>query len=159
MTLEEPNLQNFFSKRAFPVASFCLFFCLNKQTLQFLQQIYVKKCPSCLRCWDLNPRPSGQESHPITTTPGLRKKLFCTNWSFCKVPHTYINILMHCIDALNEHFWPTSLTLIVDPHLKQQHAGFRHSIFQPYQKVTRPMARFKPTSPKKSEVDGRIWAF
>ena len=43
----------------------------NKQTVQFLQQIYVKKCPSSIRCWDLNPRPLEHESSPITTRPGL----------------------------------------------------------------------------------------
>ena len=31
----------------------------------------VKKCPSSLRCWDLNPQPLERESLPITTIPGL----------------------------------------------------------------------------------------
>ena len=52
-------------------ASFSLIFGLFKQTLQFLQQIYVKKCPSSIWCWDSNPWPSECESIPITTTPGL----------------------------------------------------------------------------------------
>ena len=30
------------------------YFCLFKQSLQFLQQINLKKCPSGIRCWDLN---------------------------------------------------------------------------------------------------------
>ena len=30
-----------------------------------------EKCPSSLGCWNLNPRPSDWESHPITTIPGL----------------------------------------------------------------------------------------
>ena len=30
-----------------------------------------EKCPSSLRCWDLNPWPSGHESPPITTRPWL----------------------------------------------------------------------------------------
>ena len=56
-------------KRATP-ASFFVYFRLFKQTLQFLQQIYVTKCPSSIRFWDLNPQPSGQ-SPPITNGPGL----------------------------------------------------------------------------------------
>ena len=53
-------------------ASFSFIFGLFKQiSLQFLQQIYVKKCPSSLQCQDLNPRPSEHEFLPITTRPGL----------------------------------------------------------------------------------------
>ena len=51
-------------------AYFSFIFGLFKQTaLQFLQQIYVIKCPSYTRCRDSNPRPS--KSVPITTRPGL----------------------------------------------------------------------------------------
>ena len=47
-------------------------FDLFKQTsLQFLQKIYVKKCPSSIRCRDSNPQPLECESLPITTRPGL----------------------------------------------------------------------------------------
>ena len=47
-------------------------FGLFKQTsLQYLQQIYVKKCPSSIRWRDSNPQPSDCESLPITTRPGL----------------------------------------------------------------------------------------
>ena len=42
----------------------------------------------------------------------------------------------------------------MDPHLCQQHAGLQHKALQPQQEVTRPKARFKPTLPKKSGVDG-----
>ena len=53
-------------------ASFSLIFGLFKQTsLQFLQQIYVKKCPSSIWCRDSNPQPSERESLPITTRPGF----------------------------------------------------------------------------------------
>ena len=53
-------------------ASFSLIFGLFKQTsLQFLQQIYVKKCPSSIWCRDSNPRPLERESLPITTRLGL----------------------------------------------------------------------------------------
>ena len=36
-----------------------------------VQQMKVKKCPSSIRHWDSNPRPSECESPPITTRPGL----------------------------------------------------------------------------------------
>ena len=53
-------------------ASFSFIFGLFKQTsLQFLHQIYVKKCPSSIRYRDSNLRPSERESLPITTRPGL----------------------------------------------------------------------------------------
>ena len=42
----------------------------SKQTVQFLQQINVKKCTSCIWGWDSNPRPLEHESSPITTRPG-----------------------------------------------------------------------------------------
>jgi len=49
-----------------------VFLDLFKQTSsQFLQQIYVKKCPFSIQCQDLNPWPSECESLPITTRPGL----------------------------------------------------------------------------------------
>ena len=34
-----------------------------------------EKCPSSIQYWDLNPQPSGHESLPITTRPGLRPKV------------------------------------------------------------------------------------
>ena len=39
--------------------------------------------------------------------------------------------------------------MLMDPNPSQQHA-----VFWPQQEVTRPKASFKPTSPKKSDVDG-----
>ena len=46
-----------------------VYFRLFKQTLQFLQQINVKKCPP--RRWDSNSQPSDYVSSPLTTRPGL----------------------------------------------------------------------------------------
>ena len=74
-----PGLRHFSHENFVPLflngptpATFLFIFGLFKQTsLQFLQQIYVKKCPSSIQCWDLNPQPSGHESVPITTRPGL----------------------------------------------------------------------------------------
>ena len=50
---------------------FFVYFCLFKQTIQFLQQINVKKCPSSIRHWDSNLQPSDYESPPLTTRPVL----------------------------------------------------------------------------------------
>ena len=42
------------------------------------------------------------------------------------------------------------------PH--QRHAGAQFAVLQTQQEATRPKGRFKPTSPKKSRLDGRaIW--
>ena len=38
--------------------------------------------------------------------------------------------------------------MLIDPHPSLQHAGLHHAVWQPHQEVTRP------TSPKKSGVDG-----
>ena len=70
--LGAPSSHIFVCCNFFKWANPCLFlfiFGLFKQTLQFLQQIYVKKCPSSIRCQDSNPQPSKRESLPITTTP------------------------------------------------------------------------------------------
>ena len=60
-----------------------VYFRLFKRTLQFLQQKYVKKCPSSKQCWDWNPLLSGHESPLITTIPGLPPirtiSLLCTS--------------------------------------------------------------------------------
>ena len=48
-----------------------IYFHFFKHTLQFLQQINVKKCPSSIRCQDSNSRPLEHESPPITTRSGL----------------------------------------------------------------------------------------
>ena len=44
--------------------------------------------------------------------------------------------------------------MLMDPHPSQQHVGIQHAVLQLQQEVTRPKARFKPTSPKNSGVDG-----
>ena len=52
-------------------ASFSFIFGHFEQTIQFLQQINVKKCPSSKWRWDLNPQPFQHELSTITTRPGL----------------------------------------------------------------------------------------
>ena len=66
----------FFKKWANPGLFFHLFSVFSNKHYKFLQQIYVKKCPSSIRCWDLNPRPFERESLPITTRPGLPLAIF-----------------------------------------------------------------------------------
>ena len=56
-------------------ASFSFIFGLSKQTIQYLQQINVKKCPFSLWHWDSNPQPLKHESSPTTTRPGLLQLL------------------------------------------------------------------------------------
>ena len=43
-----------------------VYFHLFKKTLQFFTKNTCEKCPSSLRCWDLNPQPSEHESPLIT---------------------------------------------------------------------------------------------
>ena len=66
---------SFFLKRANP-GLFFIYFCLFKQTLQFLQQINMKKCPSSVWYWDSNSQPLEHESPPITTRPRLQVHKF-----------------------------------------------------------------------------------
>ena len=53
----------------------------------------------------------------------------------------------------NGFYWGSQM--FMDPHLSQQHEGPQDAVLQPQQEVPRPKARFKPTLPKKSGVDGR----
>ena len=45
-----------------------------------------EKCPFSIRCPDLNPRPLGHESPPITTRPGLLSNLPTYTFTYCKKP-------------------------------------------------------------------------
>ena len=47
---------------------------------------------------------------------------------------------------------------LMDPHASQQHEGLQHAVWWLQQEVTRPNARFKPTLPEKSGVDGGLVA-
>ena len=68
----EMYFKTFFSfKMGQPRPLFVYFRSFSNKHYKFLQQIYVKKCPSSIRCRDLNPRPLEHESLPITTRPGL----------------------------------------------------------------------------------------
>ena len=69
--LRELLSKGVFSKNGPTPASFSFIFGLFKQTIQFLQQINVIKCPSSIQRWDLNPQPFEHDSSPINTRPGL----------------------------------------------------------------------------------------
>ena len=70
VSAEIENLLTIIKKMGYSQPLFA-YFRLFKPTLQFLQQINVKKYPSSIQCWDLNPQPLEHESPPITTRPGL----------------------------------------------------------------------------------------
>ena len=82
---EATNSQYYWFTIAFfwdiPGFFFVYFRPFDKQTLKILQQINVQKCPSSIRHWNSNRRPSEHESPPMTTRPGLTpidfKFLFC----------------------------------------------------------------------------------
>ena len=60
---------------------FFVYFHLFKQTLQFLQQIYVNFLwPSSIRRRDSNPWPSEHNYPPITTIPGLLLTIYFNLW-------------------------------------------------------------------------------
>ena len=74
---EDKNASHFwievFYKRMDHLQPLFVYFCLFKQTLQFAQQINVKKFPSSIQCWDSNPQPLELESPPIANRPGLTR--------------------------------------------------------------------------------------
>ena len=61
---------NTFCKNGPTSVSFSFIFGLFQTNVTFLQQINVKKYPSSIQCWHLNPQPFDHESPNITTTPG-----------------------------------------------------------------------------------------
>ena len=96
----------FFCKNGPTPASFLLIFGLFKQTLQFLQQIYVKKCPSCIQCRDSNPWPSLRESLPITTRQGFTLSL--TSSIFLTPNIVHLTTLVHSFIFTQTTFLPLS---------------------------------------------------
>ena len=73
-SLSNTGIGNFFflKKMGQPRPLFHLFSSFQTNIIRiFTTNKCVKKCPSSIQCWDLNPQPSGHESVPITTRPGL----------------------------------------------------------------------------------------
>ena len=91
-------------------ASFSFIFGLFKQTIQFLQQINVKKCPSSIQRQDSNPQPFKHELSPITTRPGLPPKLFPLSFnlkvffllSICHYHPVYISVWLFFFFPINK---------------------------------------------------------
>ena len=79
----------FFLKKWANPGLFLFIFGLFKKNYKFLQQIYVKECPSSIWCRDSNPRPLERESPPITIRPGLQLlKCLLVNWLNFTEGHT-----------------------------------------------------------------------
>ena len=71
----------------------------------------MKKCLSSIRCWDSNPRPSEDESPPITTRPLVKQSWL---WQNCLIISTgshfgaWINVCFYIIIRrliFVEYFW------------------------------------------------------
>ena len=72
----------YFFKNGPTPASFLFIFGLFKQTLQILQQIDVKKCPSSIWCRDSNPRPWNISLFPqALEAPALISTYYATHFS------------------------------------------------------------------------------
>ena len=81
----------FFLKNGPTPTCFSFIFGLSHQTsIQSLQQITVKKCPSSIWCQDLNPRPLENKLSPITTRSGLLP-LYLKFWHRIDVRSNYFN--------------------------------------------------------------------
>ena len=79
-------LQSFFfffkKKMGQPRPLIHLFSSFQTNITNFTTNMYVKKCPSSIRCWDSNSRPLEHEPPPITTRPGLPPVKIFFNQSF-----------------------------------------------------------------------------
>ena len=96
----------FFQKWANPGLFFVYFWSFQTTSLQFLQQIYVKKCPSSIQCRDSNPWPSLRESLPITTRQGFTLSL--TSSIFLTPNIVHLTTLVHSFIFTQTTFLPLS---------------------------------------------------
>ena len=111
---------------------FLFIFGLFKQTLQFLQQICVKKYPSSIWCQDLNPWPLERESLPITTRPGLPPYLpFTFFLSFLPSLSLSLFILFCLSDILAFHISFSSLVQMRKEKRKRIQFLFSTFLFWP----------------------------
>ena len=103
----------YFLKMGQPRPLLSFIFGIFKQTsLQNLQQINAKKCPSSIRCQDLNPWSLEHESPPISTRPGLPPNIayFYLQWNFVSLQWTTIRLVNQCsfiwgtFYFIDEHF-------------------------------------------------------
>ena len=121
-----------FLKMAYVWPLFHLFSFFCKQILQFCTTRQCEKCPSRIRCWDLNPFPLERKSPQINTGPGLQgwrhscitiltfPLLFChsrTFHSFSLGTSTNINILPQCatFSLFPEKFYISRMFFVLIP--------------------------------------------
>ena len=107
-----------------PLLSF-KFSLFKQSSLQILQQINVKKCPSSKLCWDLNPQPLQHESPSITTRPGLPPSFRSNLLSmFCLYLRLrFSNYFSHSRNSLKLFYALTNFVAII--HCKK----FTHSLW------------------------------
>ena len=70
------NYTPYFKKWANPGLFFIYFWSFQTNIITIFTTNKCEKCPSSIRCWELNHRPSERESLPITTRHGLPPKAF-----------------------------------------------------------------------------------
>ena len=80
-----------------PRPLFHLFSSFQTNITNFTTNMYVKKCPSSIRCRDSNSRPLEHEPPPITTRPGLPPRLKLVTW-LAKGNHT--DLFQHSYSTL-----------------------------------------------------------
>ena len=70
-TIQIKLFLTFFKKWANPGLFFVYFRSFQTNNTSLTTKMWKMSCPSNIWCLDSNPQPSGYESHPITTRPGL----------------------------------------------------------------------------------------
>ena len=87
-------LECFFKKNGpIPVSFIVYFRSFQTNIITILQQIYVEKCTSSIRCQDSNPRPLELESPPIITRPWLPPEHFKAFRNYSRISFSLIIIL------------------------------------------------------------------
>ena len=110
--------------------------------------IYVKICPSSIRCWDSNPQPSRHESPPIITRPGLPPFTILLWWVFYTLKAStlyYEKARQQCLACKS--------TLIIFPFEKC--VGFIFSRSTSRQNVKPTMLTAAATKRMKKDCDGK----
>ena len=80
------NYTPYFKKWANPGLFFIYFWSFQTNIITIFTTNKCEKCPSSIRCWELNPWTSERESLPITNRPGF-------------TPKTHLILLLNCISS------------------------------------------------------------
>ena len=126
----------FFKKWANP-GVFFIYFSLFRHTLQFLQQINVKKCPSSIHCQDSNSPPLEHESSPIDQ--GSRPFS-----SFC-----YLQFLLFGPNPKNTKNWNKLFS-------RQKGMSISHSLIHPSVDEAKSFSMFKTNRHFKLQGSNRV---